>query len=64
VDECKPLHPGSFAAKLKKALPMRVHLTGLDVTAALEQAKALAKKTKGKLMGSESSMAGPSNRFL
>ena len=46
--------PNAFAAKLKKTLPMRVKLEGLDVAAASAKAKALAKDSPA-LFGSQSS---------
>ena len=46
--------PNDFAAKLKKTLPMRVKLEGLDVAAASAKAKALAKDAPA-LFGSQSS---------
>ena len=45
--------PGEFSFKLKRALPMRVKLSGLDVDAALKQARSLAGK-EARLMGAAS----------
>ena len=50
----KRAEPNDFAAKLKKTLPMRVKLEGLDVAAASAKAKALAKDSPA-LFGSQSS---------